>query len=349
MKRIILFLIIAILIGAIVYSFMQTRQSAVVQTVDMIQSVQGYPVEIISVGTTLFRSSRQYTGTVMGNEETEVFATIGEHISEVLVKEGQRVSQGEVIFRLSQDNPQAGLKSMQLAYSNAEIELKRIETLFEQGAISKQMLDGVTLQHDLAKEALETASELLDLTAPIAGKISQLTAEVGTYALPGIPLAKIVSQGKSRVKVKIPAADRDNLSVGQSCEVRSRITKVAGKISRLAESANPDGRYFEAWIVLLENPNDYSFSPGLSTEITIHLIDLSEAITLPYSAIIRNGDEYATYVVQDDKALLRDIMVGGTNATSVLVVSGIVPGESVVTRGASLLENNAPVRIISGN
>ncbi len=347
MKRFIIWILIILILGAMAYRFLQRHQATINPSIYEIQVKEGFPVEAETVTLKPFKVSRLYTGNFVGDEEANIVSMIGEYISKVSVKEGQYVTAGQTICELSKDNPSAGYQQAKLAFENAERELKRIQALFEKGAISKQTLDGITLQRDIAKRNLELAERLLIITTPISGKVTNLTAEIGKFATPGIPLAKVVAGNRLRVSFQVPAIDRNDIHIGDVCVVSSGGIKVNGKIERLSLSADNDSRSFTAWVNLEDYPKNYTFSPGLMADIEVFTIDLPEAIVIPPEAIIHSGDTYYVYIINNDKAHKTTVEIGGRTPDAVWVKSGITPGAQIAISGVASLYDGAKIKLIN--
>jgi len=347
MKRTIIILLILALSALIVYRFIDQKRVTATETIALIQAKEGYPVETAVATQNQFSMTRRYTGTVVGAEETGVISMIGEYIEAVLVRQGDAVKQDQPLFRLSKNNPTARYYAAKLALDNAENELKRIQTLFTQGAVPQQALDGVTLQRDLARDGLRISESLLEIRAPMDGVIGELTGEVGQFAAPGFPLAKIVSASKPRVRVHIPAGDRELVKAGSVCNLRTNGTVIKGRIERIALSAEQKDRSFQAWITLDGNPNSKAFSPGLLIDVEVNVLSVDQAVLVPPSALIRTGDHWKLFSIEGGKAIVKQIEVGGKNGSFAYIRSGISVGEEVVVSGANLLFDKAPVRIIN--
>jgi len=335
------------LVSLMVYRFIQQRKPESTQTIAEIQAVEGYPVEVTKVKIQPFGMIRRYGGTVTGGEEASAVPAIGEYIKVIPVREGQQVSRDDAICELSRDNPAAGYRRGELALMNAERDLDRVQKLFDQGAVSKQTLDGVTLSRDLAKDGLANAEKLLYVRAPISGRITELTAEVGSFATPGIPLAKIVSNDYLRVRVDIPTGDRGLIMEGHGAVISGSGASRSGRVSRIADSADPKGRSFTTWIQLDERPDDRGFKPGMFVDVEIEVVKEDSAVTVASDALIRNGDGWRVFVVNQDRVRLTDVTVGGANPDAAWIRDGLPPNAIVVVSGANLLFDGAKIRVIT--
>ncbi|NQT33626.1 efflux RND transporter periplasmic adaptor subunit [bacterium] len=349
MKRVILYVLTALLIALIVYRFAERRKVEATLTIAQIQAEKGYPIEVGKSSIGHFRMVNHYTGTVVGGKQSDVVSSLSEHVSRVLVTEGQYVNKDQVICELSRDNPMASHAQLKLALENAEKELERIQKLFDEGAVSEQILDGMTLQRNLAAEALAASEKLLFIRAPFAGKITELSAEPGKLVTPGQSVAKVVSIENPRVKVQIPARDREKMKAGSICDLETNGISIKGKIRSISLSADPEGRTFTAWIDLSEKPDGFQFSPGLMVDVFVSVFEIEEAVLVSPDALIRKGEDWFVYTVEDEQAALRDVILGGQTRDAAWIKSGLNADVTVVVSGANLLFDGAPVRIISRN
>jgi membrane fusion protein (multidrug efflux system) len=346
MKKVILFVITIVILGLLVFRFAERRREVATRTIAQIQAEEGYPVEVDKIQTGTFNLDKRLTGTVVGGKQSVVVSMLSEHISIVKVREGQYVEKDEVICELSRDNPSASYTRAKLALENAEKELARVRSLFNEGAISQQVLDGTQLQRDLSADAVKSIEQLLFLRAPFAGTVTELEAEVGKLVNPGQPVAKIVSNETARVEVEVPARDRDLIKVGAACAIASDGNSIPGRVQRISLSADPESRMFTAWISFDIDRQKLQFSPGLLVDITVNVLQVENALLASPKALIREGELWFVYTIQDNRAKLQQIDLGGQNRDAAWIRSGVNPEDLVVISGASLLVDGAPVRIM---
>lgn len=347
MKRAFLYLVIILLLIWMGARFVQQRRGYAAKTIQQIQAVEGYPIEAAASTLSRFVLTRRYAGTVTGGEETDIVPLVGEYVAHVLVREGQTVLRGQTVCELSHDNPSASYQQAKLGLDNAERELSRVQALYDKGAVSRQMLDGLTLSRDIARERLVSSERLLTVTSPIDGIVSDLRAEPGKFAPPGVALAKVVSRGDLRVRVEVPSGDRDLVKQGASCDVLAGGLTAAGRVQRLALSADKETRGFAAWVELLSKRSGFAFRPGVLVDVDVKVVDIDTAVTVDQDALLRAGDHWRVFIVNGNRALVRDVEVGGQSRGRAWIRSGLEPGAAVVVSGASQLFDGAPVRIIT--
>ncbi|MFN3821818.1 MAG: efflux RND transporter periplasmic adaptor subunit, partial [bacterium] len=244
------------------------------------------------------------------------------------------------------DNPQAGYQQARLALENAERELARLEALFSKGAVSRQAVDGATLHRDLAKRQLEVAERLLTLKSPIEGVVSELRAEVGKFAPPGIPIAKIVDDRRLRVRFEIPAGDGELIAKGQPCWIKLDNESVEGRIDRIALSADKEGRTFEAWAELSTRPQSSVWRSGVMVEVKVLAINEEEPLLIPPEALVRETGSSVVWKVNRGKAEKVKVTVKGINSDAVWIGQGLSLEDPVIVSGKEHLFPNAPVKII---
>ena len=346
MKKVILFIIVAILVGLLIFRFTERRRITETQTISQIQAREGYPVEVANVRTGEFNLTKKYTGTVVGGMQSQVVSMISEHISRVNVREGQFVEKNTIICELSRDNPSASYAQARLALDNAEKELTRVQKLYGQGAISEQVLDGIKLQRNIAAEALKNTEQLLYLRAPFAGVVTELDAEVGKLVNPGQAVAKLVANERTRVEIQVPGDDRGLVRMGALCSISNRKSVISGKVERVALSADPGSRSFKSWIDFDQQHNDFAFSPGLLVDVSIEVLNIKDAIIISSTALIREGEKWFVYVIEGKNVAFREVDLGGINRDIAWIRDGLTGREQIVISGQSLLFDRAPIRII---
>jgi RND family efflux transporter MFP subunit len=349
MKKLVLYLIIIGLVVWMGYRFVQTRAGSNVVTIQQIHAVQGYPVQVSRARLEAFQSSKHYVGTIVGGEEADAVPLLSEYIAKVSVREGESVKSGQVICELSKDNPSAGYQLARLALANAERDLNRVKTLFDQGAISRQALDGLQLSRDAAAQRVESSEKLLEITSPISGIVTELKAEVGKFANPGQPLAKIVSRENFRIRIDIPVPDRDLIPPNATCAVHSGSNRLAGRLERVALSADKETRCFSGWIRLDDRVTSPFFSPGILAEVDVTVADEASAVVIEADALIRSSAGWQVLVVENGRAYRRDVTFGGKEDGLVWVREGLDPGMTVVISGGGGLADSSMVRVIDAS
>jgi membrane fusion protein (multidrug efflux system) len=122
-----------------------------------------------------------------------------------------------------------------------------------------------------------------------------------------------------------------------------------GSLRRLAANADPSGRLV-SFELSVENP-DHVLRPQMVVAVAVALESREAHFTVPLSSVRRGIDDepFAFLVVGGEEALRverRALGLGGLRGDRVSVVTGLRPGERVVTRGAELLTVGDPVTVV---
>ena len=181
--------------------------------------------------------------------------------------------------------------------------------------------------------------------APIAGVVGRVFVEVGQTVAPGVPVATIASYS-SRVRVSASISDQDLRFVrpGASGDISvaawpdtvftGRVTKVTPVLDQASRTATVE--------LTVDNPGGMLI-PGMACGVRLVLEQRENAVALPLTALFTNGFTNVA-VLDGNTARFRDIVTGLVGDELVEVLSGIEPGEKVITTGKERVEDGNEVR-----
>jgi len=216
-------------------------------------------------------------------------------------------------------------------------------------------------QKRVAAANLERSKTLLAYTevkAPFRGTITQRNVDVGHYVHPttggtSVPLLIISQTDKVRVFVDVPEIEAPLVDAGSTADkaairVQSLGEKaIDGTITRTSHALNPMNRSLRTEIDLL-NPNGV-LRPGMYAKVDIILDERRDVITLPTTAIVREGNATYCCCVESGKIERRPIELGLRSGGEVEVRSGINADQLVVLTRADTLKDGQSVEIINAS
>jgi RND family efflux transporter MFP subunit len=346
MKKIIVSSIIAMVVIIIGYRIATHTRGEKVQSIIQIQKEKGVPVEVAEVVSGNLEQRMNFTGTVEGINQAEALAQVMEKIVELKVNIGDRVKTGDIIAVLDPNNPQVRLSQADLALLDAERELKRMESLYQQGAISQQILEKTQLGYEIAKSNLEHAQDLLNVKAPIDGQVTDIFFSPGETPPPGETIARIAQTDRIKVKVEISSIHRNEIKLGQKgyiFTVSNPDYKITGRVDRVARSANPDNRNFEVYITA-DNQNGY-FQPGMSAEVEIVVMNKNNVLTIPQDALVKEGGRNFVFVAEE-RARKVEVVPGFISGREIEIKSGLSRGQKIVVNGQNNLKEGDLISIV---
>lgn len=300
-------------------------------------------------------------GTLQAAQTSQLASQVMGNIAEMRVKEGDRVTRGEVLAVLDDAQPRAAVERATAAehaaqqeilaadsdYSLAQATLKRYQDLYAKKSVSPQEFDEVKAREQAsaardqlaraglaqAQAALTQAQTTLSYTrvrAPFDGVVTEKRADPGTLASPGMPLLTVEDQRRFRLEASVDEGDIHLIKPGQAVPVTLDSLPGAqfnGRVAQIVPAADPASRSF---IVKVELPADSRLRSGLFGRA--HLArGQRQAILVARSAVVERGQLQGVYVVGEDQvATLRYITLGQTAGEQVEALSGVQGGERVV-------------------
>jgi len=289
------------------------------------------------------------SGNVLANEEALLKPEVAGKIMSLEVKEGTEVQKGQLIARINDATLQAQMKKAVSQQSLVNEKQKRMKQLLAVKGVSQD-------EYDMALAALNAANadiELLkaqiqetEIRAPFAGTIGLKNISEGNYINTTDIIASIQQVNPVKIDFAVPekyaGLVRTNDTVLVSVEGINK--KHKARIYALDPKIDATTRSLKVRAVC-DNPKREIF-PGSYAQVSL-ILRSANATVIPSMAVIPDLRGQKTYVVRNGKAELILIETGARTDTSVEVISGLNPGDTVITAGIMSLKPGAPVKIQS--
>jgi len=346
MKKIIIIIFAAIIVALIIYRIATQDAGERVKSISEIQKENGVPVEVAEVVITNLNKTLNFTGTVEGIRQSDATAKIGERVVELKVEIGDRVEKDQIIAKLDPESPQLQISQAELAVNDAERELQRMESLHQQGAISRQTVDKFELARDMAAANLKQLRELLKVTAPISGVVTEVFYREGESPHPGEAVVRVAEMKKIRVEMEVSPSYRLELKKGQKAYIYLTIApdiKIEGRLDRVSLSADPESRNFQAYVAA-DNADEY-LPPGVSVEVEVIVAARENILAVHRDALTTVMGKTVVYLA-NDKARMVEVQTGITAGSYFEIVSGLEAGQRVVVHGQNLLSDGDPILVV---
>jgi RND family efflux transporter MFP subunit len=305
------------------------------------------PVEVVPVVRQNLSVTKTYSGTLEGEEQANIMAKLSERVTGIKVHVGEAVGAGSVILMLDKSGVTSQYYQAEAGYKNAEKTLERMKSLFSEGAISQQALDGTQTQFDVAKANFEGARSAVELTTPITGVMTAINVSIGDLAVPGNILATVARVGRLKMLININETDVVNLTVGQKVQIFTESKPdavVEGRIVQLSKSADVKSRTFEVRI-MFPNSKDRWFKPGMYCKTRIQVSPRTKTLVVPNAAIQSDGITSRVFVVQNGRSYQRAIQVGISDENISEILSGLAENDTVITTGVTTVRDSGYVSI----
>lgn len=331
-------------------------------------------VGIATIGTGDMPVVLQGLGTVTPLATVTIRSQISGYLTEIGFREGQNVKKGDFLAQIDPRPYEALLKQYegqlardQALLQNAKLDLQRYQTLNRQDSISKQNVDtqaALVKQNEgtvAADQAMVDQQKLniayTRIVSPVEGRVGLRQVDQGNYisaastnivvvtqlhpisvifTLPEDDVSKVMKRVREGAKLAVRAYDRGDqheIATGTLDTVDNQIDVTTGTVRLRAMFGNDDESLF---------PNQF-----VNAKLTVDTIRAAPIV--PTAAILRGTPGTYVYLIQgEDKVAVRPIKVGESDGPRTVVLSGLAPGERVVTDGTDRLRDGAGVRITSG-
>jgi RND family efflux transporter MFP subunit len=290
----------------------------------------------------------EVTGQVAPIFQATLSSRIQGTIDKLLVREGSRVSKGQLLIQLDSRDLQADLARAHAEVENAKAHLDRMNQLYAQDAVSKQEMENATRAYRVAEASRRAVEAQLSYTmvrAPFEGVITEKKVEAGELASPGQPLLKM--EDPQRLRLEATVAEGDLKSVSRGDKIPVVIDALGGQaltglVSQILPAGDPQTHTF---MVKVDLPK----TPGLKTGMFGRFqLDkgLTQTILVPSAAVVERGELSSLYVVGSDQtARLRWVKLGRRFEQQVEILSGLNIGERVLVDGSRGVDG-AAVQIV---
>jgi RND family efflux transporter MFP subunit len=289
-------------------------------------------------------ATEEVVGTVNPMLHSAIEAKVSGRIDKMLVVPGQRVRSGEFLAELDVREIQARLDQALAVREQAESNLKRFATLVAGHAVTQQEFEAVESKARVARAAVDETQTMLGyakVTAPFDGIITRKLADIGDLATPGKPLLEMEDPASLRLEAAVPEAVIDRVAPGAKLGVRIGPNEIEGTVNEVSPTADPGSRTF---LVKLDLPSAQGLRMGQFGRVAIPVSETS-VLRAPASAVIERGQMELVFVVADKAAQLRIVKTGRRIGDEIEIVSGLDPGEKVVTEGAGGLVDGQPIEV----
>ncbi len=302
------------------------------------------------------------TLTVIGTAEAiqgvTVSADLPGTIDKIHFESGQWVHEGDILVELDTRQEKAQLANNEAQRDLAAINYGRSQQLVKEGVIARQDYDNAAAQQK-ATEAqvgdIRAAIARKTIHAPFSGVLGIRQVSLGQYLAAGQAIVSLQSLDPIYVNFGVPQQDTPKVTPGRVLRItNSDLSGIAfsGKITALDSVINEQTRNIQVQATVANKGN--KLRPGMFLQVELPLSQPREVISLPASAINYAPYGDSVYVVSDMKdpkgheyrgAKQQVVKIDGSRGDQVAVVSGLNPGDEVVSAGVFRLRNGAPLQV----
>lgn len=303
------------------------------------------PVQVTKVTQETIAEKVLTSGLLSSSTEARLSFKVGGIIDKIYVKEGQAVTQGQLLAVLNQTEINAQVTQAAEGLRKAERDLQRITNLYKDSVATLEQFQNVNTAYTVAKQNVDIAKfnqNYTEIRAVANGKILKKLMNVGELAQAGAPVFLMNGTTSQDWVIKVGLADRDwaKINIGDKAKVRFDAYPdevFEGTVSQLAQAADPMSGTFQVEISV--SPKKARFASGLMASVEISPSNVQARNVIPVEALVEsNGKEGIVYTIDDNKIAKKvNITIARLVEGKVVVNSGLENVNQVVTAGSPYL------------
>lgn len=323
-----------------------------------IDTVKNFPnVSTLIVKEESFNHYLDLQGNVETKQNILVYPEFSGVLKQVLVKDGQSVSKGQVLARIDDGGLSQQLAQLEIQAQLSKTTFERQERLWKQKIGSEIQYLQAKTQYEAQAKAVDQMKKNLDksvVRAPFTGVVDDVITDEGSVVAPGqTPLFRVVNLNDMYVTVDVPERYITNVTIGKEVKANFPVLgkTIDSKVRQTGKFINPANRTFKIEVPL-EN-KDQSIKPNLTAKLRINDYSNEKALLIPLSVISEDasGEQYVYVVQNKDKeqgiSKKAIITTGQSEGDLVEVLSGLSVGSEIIIEGARSVKDAQEVRILN--
>lgn len=304
-----------------------------------------------------FHHYLEFQGNVSTKNLLVIYPEFAGLLSQVNVKEGDRVIKGQVLAKIDDGGLSQQLGQMEIQLTLAKTTFERQERLWKDKIGSELQFLQAKASYEGQEKMVNQLKEQINKTfvkAPFTGVVDEVITEQGALVSPGqSQLIRIINLDHMYIETAVPESYLATVTKDKVVEVEFPVIgrTITTKVGQVANYINPANRTFKIEVPL---PNiDHSLRPNLTAKLKINDYTSEKAIMIPQSIISENaeGQQYI-YIVKNKRGQIGTaqrviITTGKTQGDVVEVLEGVNNGDEIVKEGARSIQDGQEVKILT--
>jgi membrane fusion protein, multidrug efflux system len=307
-------------------------------------------VTVAVVGREMLADDVESVGTAQANESLNLTAKVSDTVTAIHFSDGGFVEQGDVLVELTNNAEAARLAEARAAEADARRQYDRLQSLIDTNLISQTDLDDVRTRWETAEARLEGVIANMDdrlIRAPFTGILGFRNISEGSLVTPNTVITTLDDISTIKLDFNIAEVYLAQIQPGQSIKANSivyRGQEFGGIVTSVGSRVDTVTRSVQ---VRAEIENSAGLlRPGMLLTVDLTL-NPRDAIVVPEAAVVPSQGRQYVFVVDEESVARRvEVELGRRRPGQVEIVSGVVPGQRVVTQGIAQVRPGSRVRIV---
>ena len=303
-------------------------------------------VEVVTASARDVAQESTYSSSVEAYATNNIMPQAGARIRKINVEVGDYVVKGQVLAEMDRYQ----LEQLELQIQNDEVEYARLKGLYEEGGVSQSDFETAELGYKVRKTNYQNLLENTILRSPITGFVTARNFDVGDMFSMGSPLFTV--QQVVPVKLLVGISENEYTKVKKGDVVSITVDALpgrsfSGKVSRLYPTINAATHTFNAEVVV-QNA-DRALRPGMFARVTVNF-GTNHRIVLPDRCVVKQegtGQKFVYLLQPDGTVSYVPVTLGRHMGSEYEVVDGVAAGDTVVSKGQSVLKDGIKVVVLN--
>jgi RND family efflux transporter MFP subunit len=322
------------------------------------------PVQVAPVSLSPVPNSDTYVATIKSRRSATMQPQVNGNLVKIFVKSGDLVKTGQVLMRIdplkqvatvqSQQGTQAQKKAL---YDYTKIQVERQRKLFEAGVVSRDAYDQAVQAYENARADYDSNAALTDtqkqqlayydICAPFTGIVGDIPVHLGDYVSPTTLLTTVDENADLEAYIYIPTERAGLVRRGLPVEIvdSSGKTLVKSKISFLSPQVDNG---LQSILAKAEIPRSAEILRNQQLVRARVIWSTAPAPVVPVLAVsLVGGQTFVFLAAPKGEGYIAHqvpVQLGDTVGNTYPVISGLKPGDKVITSGLQFLQEGAPVK-----
>jgi membrane fusion protein (multidrug efflux system) len=306
------------------------------------------PVDVYVVIPSLINEKIEVSGSLLANETTEIHPEISGRLVQLNVAEGRFVNNGALLAKIYDGDLQAQLRKLEVQLDIARTNEDRSAQLLKIQGISKSDYDASLLNVNNIKADIEITKANItktEIRAPFSGKLGLKNISPGAFITPSTVLTTISEVNRLKLQFSVPEKYGSEIKTGQlvSFTVNGSAKTFSANVMATETAIGEETRSLT--VRALVKNTDPALIPGTFANVQMILGNNPNAIMIPNIAVLPQGRKKQVFVFKSNKALPTEITTGIRDSANVQVLTGLFPGDTLITSGLLFLRPGSDVKL----
>lgn len=320
------------------------------------------PVRTMTVENAEISRQHEFSAVVEANRSADLSFKISGELVEILVKEGDEVSEGQVLARLDDSDVKIELDEAQSSFDKTQAEFERARELITSSTISQADFEQVQANFNSARAKLASAQNKFDYTkleASFSGviakiytdKLQELNAKTPVIALHDLTNIDLKIAVPESIMVRVRKDEEPPELIATFENIPNREFVLAFK--EVATQADDVTKTYDITLTM-PMPEGINLLPGMTGQVTAKKVfpedEFNASFYLPVKTVLQDSGGHYVFVVNAATEGIgtierRNVTVGRITSLGIEVFSGVSPGDQILTAGMSKVSPGMQVKL----